>query len=57
MKKEFEERLTEEIEAKISRMEKVSYEFPKRFSKKDYFFTVAVILFCLGGVICGAFIV
>lgn len=57
MKKEFGECLTEEIEARISRMEEASYEFPKRFSKKDYLFTVAVILLCLGGVIWGAFIV
>ena len=57
MKKEFGECLTEEIEARISRMEEASYEFPKRFSKKDYLFTVAVILLCLWGVIWGAFIV
>lgn len=46
-----------EVEKKISEMEKESYEFPKRFSKKDYIVTAIVILICLLGVIGGAFIV
>ena len=57
MKTNYEERLTEEIESKIQEMESPSYEFPNRFSKKDYIFTVVVILLCLAGVIGGAFIV
>lgn len=47
----------DEVEKKISEMEKESYEFPKRFSKKDYIATAIVILICLMGVIGGAFIV
>ena len=47
----------DEIEKKILEMEKESYEFPKRFSKKDYIATAIVILICLAGVIGGAFIV
>ena len=46
-----------EVEKKILEMEKDSYEFPKRFSKKDYIVTFVVILICLIGVIGGAFIV
>ena len=56
MKSEYENRLIKEIESKINEMEEESYEFPRRFSKKDYIFTAVVILLCLGGVICGAFI-
>ena len=47
----------DEVEKKISEMEDESYEFPKRFSKKDYIVTAIVILVCLAGVILGAFIV
>ena len=57
MKTNYEERLTEEIESKIQEMESPSYEYPNRFSKKDYIFTAVVILLCLAGVISGAFIV
>ncbi len=57
MKVDYEARLMEEIEAKISEMESDSYEFPTRFAKKDYIFTAIVILICLVGVIGGAFIV
>ena len=47
----------DEVEKKISEMEDESYEFPKRFSKKDYIITAIVIFVCLVGVILGAFIV
>ena len=57
MNQNYEQLLAEEIEYKISEMESESYEFPARFSKKDYIFTVVVILVCLAGVIGGAFIV
>lgn len=57
MKQDYEKLLTEEIESKITEMESESYEFPSRFSKKDYIFTAVVILVCLAGVIGGAFIV
>ncbi len=57
MNTDYEKLLTEEIESKITEMESPSYEFPTRFSKKDYIFTAVVILLCLAGVIGGAFIV
>ncbi len=53
----YETRFLDEVEKKISEMEKESYEFPKRFSKKDYIVTAIVILICLAGVIWGAFII
>lgn len=56
MNKNYEKLLTQEIESKISEMESETYEFPTRFSKKDYILTAVVILVCLVGVICGAFI-
>lgn len=56
-KAEYEKRLTEEIESGIREMESETYEFPKRFSGKDYVFTAVVILLCLVGVIYGAFLV
>ncbi len=46
-----------EIEKRISQMESDSYEFPRRFSKKDYIFTAVVAIICLAIVIGGAFIV
>ncbi len=57
MNDNYEARFMDEVEKKISEMEKESYEFPKRFSKKDYIVTAIVILICLLGVIGGAFIV
>ena len=48
--------LQNEIENRIYRMEDPGYEFPVRFSKKDYIFTAAVALICLAAVIGGAFI-
>lgn len=53
----YETRFFDEVEKKISEMEDESYEFPKRFSQKDYIVTAIVILICLVGVIWGAFIV
>ena len=53
----YESSFLDEVEKKISEMEDESYEFPKRFSKKDYIVTAIVILVCLAGVILGAFIV
>ncbi len=57
MNTNYDKLLTEEIESKITEMESATYEFPARFSKKDYIFTAVVILLCLAGVIGGAFIV
>ena len=46
-----------EIEKRISQMESDTYEFPRRFSKKDYIFTAVIAIVCLAIVIGGAFIV
>ena len=56
MQDNYEDCFMDEVEKKILEMEKETYEFPKRFSKKDYIATVVVILVCLIGVIGGAFI-
>ena len=56
MKDNYETRFMDEVEKKILEMENESYEFPKRFSKKDYIVTAIVILICLVGVVAGAFI-
>lgn len=53
---EYDEILDKEIEKRIEEMEKPDYEFPGRFSVKDYIFTAAVALMCLAAVIWGAFI-
>lgn len=57
MNDNYESCFMDEVEKKILEMEKESYEFPKRFSKKDYIATAIVILICLAGVIGGAFMV
>ena len=56
MQDNYEDCFMDEVEKKILEMEKETYVFPKRFSKKDYIATVVVILVCLIGVIGGAFI-
>lgn len=56
MNDNFEKLLDEEVEKRISEMEAPGYEFPKRFSKKDYIVTAAVILLCLAAVIAGGFL-
>ena len=56
MKNNYEAHFMDEVEKKILEMENESYEFPKRFSIKDYIVTAIVILICLVGVIAGAFI-
>ena len=56
MNKAYEEQIEEEIERKIELMESENYEFPKRFSSKDYIVTVVIVMVCLGVVIAGAFI-
>jgi hypothetical protein len=45
-----------EIEAKVSEMESPSYEFPKRFSRKDYIIAAAVVGVSLALVIAGGFL-
>lgn len=49
--------LEDELENKIQEMESADYEFPKRFSKGDYIFTLIIIFISLICVICGAFVV
>ena len=56
MKDNYELHFMDEVEKRISEMEKETYEFPKRFSKKDYIVTIIVIFVCLVGVIGGAVI-
>lgn len=53
---EYNKLLNEEIEKRIAEMESPGYEFPDRFSKKDYIFTVIVGVVCLIGIIIGAFL-
>lgn len=53
---EYDKLLNEEIEKRISEMESPDYEFPTRFSAKDYIFTVIVGVVCLIGIILGAFL-
>lgn len=48
--------LNNEIERRITEMEREDYEFPRRFSKADYIITAVVIAVCLAFVIGGAFI-
>ena len=48
--------LEQEIEKKILEMEAEDYEFPKRFSGKDYLLLTAVIIICMAGIILGAFL-
>ena len=56
MKNNYEAHFMDEVEKKILEMENESYEFPKRFSKRDYIVTAILILICLVGVVGGAFI-
>ena len=48
--------LEQELNAKILEMEQEAYVFPKRMGKKDYLFTLAVVVFCLAGIIAGGFL-
>ncbi len=52
----YEKKLDEELERRIAEMESDGYEFPKRFGKRDYIITVAVVAVCLVAVIAGGFI-
>lgn len=56
MEHTYEERLEKAIEEKIQLMESKDYEFPKRFSLKDYVVVGVVALVCLGMLVIGAFI-
>ncbi len=50
------EKLYDDIESRLSEMEKPQYEYPKRFSKRDYIFVAVVCIICLAGIIYGGFI-
>lgn len=45
-----------DLEKKISLIETDSYEFPKRFGRKDYVFAAIVAFACFLGVVLGGFI-
>ena len=46
--------LEKKIEEKIAEMESPSYEFPKRFGKKEYIAVVVVAAICLTLILLGA---
>ncbi len=50
------EKINEEIEKRITEMERNDYVFPVRFGRKDYVFTAVVVAMCLALVIAGGFI-
>lgn len=52
----YDKKLAEEIEKRISEMETEDYEFPKKFGKKDYIVLAAVCAVCLILIIAGGFI-
>ena len=45
-----------EIEKKIIEMEKKDYQFPDKFSRKDYILTAATAIICLLTLIAGAYL-
>lgn len=45
------QKLNAEIERRIEEMEKPNYQFPKRFSRKDYIITTVVAMLCLLGIV------
>ncbi|MDE6763118.1 MAG: hypothetical protein K2J73_05515 [Oscillospiraceae bacterium] len=53
---EYDKKLAEEIEKRISEMESDDCEFPKKFGKRDYIVLAAVCAVCLILVIAGGFI-
>lgn len=55
-KNDYEEKLNEEIEKRISEMEQKDYVFPKRFGKRDYIILAAAAAVCLVMIIVGAYI-
>lgn len=55
-KLDYEKQLNNEIEKRLSIMEKSDYVFAKRFNRKDYIFTLIIIVICFVFLIAGAFI-
>lgn len=46
--------LYDEIEQRIVQMESEDYQFPQRFSKKDYIVVILVVMICLALILFGA---
>lgn len=55
-KLDFEKQMQEQIEERLTAMEREGYPFPRRFSKRDYWTACAVVLFCLAMIIGGAYV-
>ena len=55
-KTDYETKLDQEIEKRINIMESPDYLFPKRFSKANYIFTLAVIFLCIMILIIGVYL-
>lgn len=52
----YSENMNQMIEERILIMEDRGYRFGKRFRKRDYLITMAVITFCLVALIVGAYL-
>lgn len=48
--------MNEEIERRIKKMESKDYEFPKRFSRRDYTVVTILVIICLIMIIWGAYL-
>jgi len=48
--------VTREIEAKVEEMESAAYEFPKRFSRRDYAVALVIAGVSLALVVAGGFL-
>ncbi|MBE6071893.1 MAG: hypothetical protein E7208_08025 [Clostridium butyricum] len=55
-KTDYENKLDKEIEKRINVMESSDYLFPRRFSKTNYIFTLAVIFLCIIILIIGVYL-
>ena len=53
---DFEKQFNEELVKRIDEIESTDYEFPKRLNKFDYLLILFVVVFCLIGIIWGAFV-
>ncbi len=56
MNKDYEQKLNEEIESRIVEMENEEYDFPQKFSFKDYITMTIICAVCLGLIIMGAWV-
>ena len=55
-KLDYEKQSNNEIEKRLSIMEKSDYVFAKRFTGKDYIFTLVIVIVCFVFIIAGAFL-